>query len=372
MKNKLVLLGLVALIFASCSQHPAATPGNTFKISGTLKGLGNDTVWLLVRTDQGTVTDTGIARKDEFSFTGQCPEPQLYTLVWYHKAQKMHKEIFVENTAIMLSGPYDSAELVTISGSSPQKKYDEYLGLVKQVEDKIDAVENQEQPLDAQKDKALIASLDSSIDLLDRDKKEIAKKYIAGNTGSIVAPLVALRNFGIEPKLEEIEPIAKSMDTTAMSSYYGKQLSDLVKALKVTAIGAEAPDFTLSDTSGNPVSLSSYRGKLVLVDFWASWCGPCRRENPNVVKAYAKFHPKGLEILGVSLDQKHDKWVAAIEKDNLSWQHVSDLKGWGNVVGKQYAVRAIPGNFLIDKDGKIIAKNLHGDDLDKKLAEVLE
>ena len=133
-----------------------------------------------------------------------------------------------------------------------------------------------------------------------------------------------------------------------------------------------APAFTLNDTSGHPVSLDAYKGKVVLVDFWASWCGPCRRENPNVVKAYAKYHPKGLEILGVSLDENRDKWIAAIAKDNLSWQHVSDLKGWNNVVAKQYAVRSIPNNYLIGKDGKIMAKSLYGDKLTEQLEAALK
>jgi thiol-disulfide isomerase/thioredoxin len=111
---------------------------------------------------------------------------------------------------------------------------------------------------------------------------------------------------------------------------------------------------------------------VVLVDFWASWCVPCRHENPNVVKAYRQYHPKGLEILGVSLDEKRDKWIAAIAKDTLTWQHVSDLKYWNCAVAKQYAIRSIPNNYLIGKDGRIIAKSLHGEELQKKLAEVLK
>ena len=110
----------------------------------------------------------------------------------------------------------------------------------------------------------------------------------------------------------------------------------------------------------------------MLVDFWASWCGPCRAENPNVLKAYSKYHPKGFDILGVSLDEKKDKWEEAIKKDNLNWTQVSDLQGWKNSVAVLYGVQAIPMNFLIDKDGKIIAKGLRGDDLGKKLSEVLK
>ena len=128
----------------------------------------------------------------------------------------------------------------------------------------------------------------------------------------------------------------------------------------------------MNDTSGKPVALSSFKGKVTLLDFWAAWCGPCRRENPNVVKAYAKFHAKGLEIFAVSLDKNHDKWVEAISKDKLAWTHVSDLKYWDNEAAKLFGVRAIPANFLLDKEGKIIARNLSGDELMKKLSEVVK
>jgi len=149
-------------------------------------------------------------------------------------------------------------------------------------------------------------------------------------------------------------------------------LKERIDIAKKTGIGNYAIDFTQNDTLGKPVSLSSFKGKYVLVDFWASWCGPCRRENPNVVKVFNKFKDKNFTILSVSLDQPtgREKWMKAIHDDGLTWTHVSDLKYWDNAVAKQYAIRAIPQNFLIDPQGKIIAKNLRGEDLDLKLTEV--
>lgn len=145
-----------------------------------------------------------------------------------------------------------------------------------------------------------------------------------------------------------------------------------IKKMKGTAVGSPAPEISLNTPAGQKVALSSLRGKYVLIDFWASWCGPCRKENPNVVKVYNKFKSKNFEIFGVSLDDNKDKWLQAIEKDGLIWKHVSDLKGWASVGAAAYQVTGIPATFLIDQQGNIIAKNLRGEALEKKLEEILK
>jgi peroxiredoxin len=162
-----------------------------------------------------------------------------------------------------------------------------------------------------------------------------------------------------------------SLDEKVRQSQIGKSLAEFIAYNKVGAVGTDAIEFTQNDLSGKPLSLSSFKGKYVLIDFWASWCKPCREENPNVVKAYNKFKNRNFTILGVSLDQNGDAWKKAVEKDGLSWPQVSDLQAWNNSAAALYHVQSIPQNFLVDPNGKIIAKNLRAEQLETKLCEVL-
>lgn len=155
------------------------------------------------------------------------------------------------------------------------------------------------------------------------------------------------------------------------NSEVGKGLASNIAYYKVGAVGTEAMDFTQNDVDGKPVKLSSFKGKYVLLDFWASWCKPCRMENPNVVKVYNQFKDKNFTVVGVSLDQSKDAWIKAIQADKLTWNHVSDLQQWNNAVAQMYHIQSIPGNFLIDPTGKIIARDLRGEQLAKKLSEVI-
>jgi peroxiredoxin len=169
------------------------------------------------------------------------------------------------------------------------------------------------------------------------------------------------------------DKLFKGLSKQVQNSKEGVSLKKTIDVFMTVSIGAEAPLFTSPDTAGLPINLKDFRGKYVLLDFWASWCGPCREENPNVVKAYKQFREKNFTVLGVSLDQENKKeaWVKAINDDGLVWNHVSDLKYWNNAVAKLYAIRSVPQNFLIDPKGKIVAANLRGEELFKKLQELI-
>ena len=224
------------------------------------------------------------------------------------------------------------------------------------------------------KDSVWMAAIMAESKQIGDDEDAIMKKFAETHTKTLPG-LEALKQFaGSAPDYGTIQPMFAKLAPAVQSSADGKAYADMLEKVKAVSIGAIAPDFTQNDTEGKPVSLASFRGKYVLIDFWASWCGPCRAENPHVVKAFNEYKDKNFTILGVSLDQPNakDKWLKAIADDGLTWTQVSDLKFWKNEAAALYAVRAIPQNFLLDPQGKIIAKNLRGDALAAKLAEVIK
>ena len=205
-----------------------------------------------------------------------------------------------------------------------------------------------------------------------RSKGYSLDSLIAAHPASPVAAYFVVKDFAYKLDLEGMKAARARFDASLDGSSYIQQIESMIARMEKVQVGSVAPDFTLPDVDGNPVSLSSFRGKYVLVDFWAAWCPDCRKENPNIVAAWEKYKNKNFTVLGVSLDRKRDQWLGAIEKDKLAWTQVSDLKYWDSEAAVLYCIRWIPMSFLIDPEGKIVAIGLEGEELHNKLEELLK
>lgn len=366
---RIQILIFVIIVFFNACQDNQENKG--FTIKGNIKGLEDGTTYLMKYNKDGKFTkiDTSEIKDGKFQFEGKLKQPGILFINLHGKPAI---EIYAENSDITIKGKRDSLDNVMVSGSQVHEQYDYF-------KDQIKALEEQQQELyplfsEAKKNdnKKELNRLDSLYDAIEDDKIKIIKQYIADNPKTPVSLYAIRKHLVYYLDGKELEAQLSELDTSLHKFDTYKELAGRVDVLSKCAIGKKAPNFTLEDSTGKPVSLNDFRGNYLLLDFWASWCGPCRRENPNVVRMYKKYNDKGFEVLGVSLDSKRDKWLKAIEEDNLTWTHVSELKGWDSKAGKLYGVMSIPHTLLINKEGIIIDKNLKGKDLKEKLMELME
>jgi len=376
MKFFFLFCSLAIMAIESCQSTNSkkikiAAVDSSYIITGKITGL--DSGWAYLYHDQSIPEIIDSAKIDSgfFVFKGKTNVPELYSfLLPMANGFKLSRfDFFVENGLLSISGTKDSINKAVVSGSSTQEEYKNFMAGRKSLDDEIQKLENLYRVVEAKKDKRLLDSLDKIIDLINRKRKDYVKEYVKQHPSSYVAAFQVCQNFSYNPDAAEMENIYSNFDSTIQHSYFGKKIKDLLEIAKKTAIGSQAPDFSLSDVNRKQVSLSSFKGKYILVDFWASWCGPCRRENPNLVEAFKKYHAKGFDILGVTIDENKDDWIKAIKSDKLTWTHVQDLK---DTASRLYGVQGIPMSFLLDKEGKIVAKGLRGEELEKKLAELVK
>jgi len=372
---KLFILALLPLsIFAQ---------SESFTVKGTVGKLNSPSkVYLSYRQNKTVITDSASIKNGMFELKGQVSNPVKAKLVLDHAGKGLQSlrtpdfvELYLEKGVISLTSK-DSVYNAVVVGSvvnNDNRKLTEKLAAAKN-KMKVMMAEYYAAPDEKKKSKEFQDETEKRYNAITKEIQEIESAFIRDNPNSYVSLDIIKNTGGSIPNVEVLDSLFKSLTETIRNSSAGKELSERIDKLKLVAVGAIAPDFTQMTPENQPVKLSDFKGKYVLIDFWASWCGPCRAENPNVVKVYNQYKDNGFTVLGISLDNEkgRDAWLKAINKDQLTWTQVSDLKGWYNEVAALYSVKAVPQNFLIDPNGKIIAKNLRGEELAAKLKEIIK
>ncbi|HEY2582791.1 MAG TPA: TlpA disulfide reductase family protein [Mucilaginibacter sp.] len=368
------------IILAAISFLPVLVfaQGGKFEIEGTLGTFSAPAkAYLQYRVKDKTITDSVNLKDGKFHFQGVVEGDPVYAiLVFNAKGTGMshndYKTVFIEKGTITVTGT-DLIATASVAGTKTNDDNARYATALKPVNDAYDALEAKQKAAtpEQQQSDAFEKENNKAEKEIEAQESALNKKFIQDNPDSFRS-LITLESYAYGGDYPDIQQLFDGLSTAEKETEAGKKFAERLPKLKAVALGAVAPEFAEADTSGKVISLSSFRGKYVLIDFWASWCGPCRHENPNVVKAFNRFKGQNFTIIGVSLDRPgaKDKWLKAIHKDGLTWTQVSDLKFWDSKTAGLYVVRGIPQNFLLDPNGKIIAKNLRGDDLENKLEEL--
>lgn len=366
-------LAVLIFIIQSCAGVNKRSDNSAYKVEGLITGAANKMVYL---TDKAFYNDTHpkdsvmADSSGHFLFTGKLKEPTFYALTLQDINAPV--DFILENCAITISGSTDSLWTATVKGSKENDIHQEFIpftGYYANMES-FNAIEVAYDSASKAGDTAAFTRMKSQKAELSLTFRKSVRRFM--NTYPLSVTAVNTLFYFIQDDLDGADSLLRGFESSAIGQHeqvsYFRKLIDTRKSLLP---GKIAPDFNQIDTSGKMVSLSSFRGRYVLVDFWASWCGPCRQENPNLVKIYNRYKNKGFNILSVSLDDNKENWMKAIKKDQLQqWSHVSDLKGWKNAAAVQYGIDVVPASMLLDPSGKIIAKNLRGEDLEKKIQEL--
>lgn len=375
--KQLISFILLSLIF-SCKPEIKDHYEIDVKAPGIYNGMR---VYMKTRNERGQFInkDTAIVLDEKFSFKGIRNEPTLEYL--FIDGYKSSLPLIVENGSINITINKDSLHASIITGTKSNNEYSQYALKEKQLTSKVSKLTPLFKEATINNSPAKV-EIYKSITLAKKELASMPLEFIKSNNNSYVSAI--LLNSIVKNKqtsITDLETLFSNLADPIKTSEYGKTVAVTIESQKLlrqqqkgVQIGDLAPDFSAKTPDGKTLALNDIKGKVTIIDFWASWCGPCRRENPYVVKTYNEYHDKGLEIISVSLDKngQKDRWIKAIQDDNMMWNHLSNLQSWQDPIAKRYGVRSIPATFILDETGKVIAKNLRGKALKNKIAQLLD
>ena len=370
--KKIAFIIASTLLIVSCNN----LKDNEFLISGTADGVENGKkVFIEIQTETGSLAkDTAVVKDGKFELKGITDGIDIgFVRI---ENEQINLPIILEEGKIEINIVKDSIHKSTLGGTPNNDKFHTFNLKTRAISEKVMKFEKDNGPAmqkaQTSKDTVTINKLLKEYQKFQNEMNDYSKKFIKDNPDAYLSALL-LENFLMRQYLtpEEVKTYFNGLSKEIQETKSGKKIKTALDATTAIVVGKPAPNFSAPSPEGKTISLKESLGKVTIIDFWASWCGPCRAENPNVVALYNEFHPQGLNIIGVSLDKDATKWKDAIAKDGLNWPHVSNLKFWDEPIAKQYNVQSIPATFILDAKGNIVAKDLRGDALRAKVKELL-
>ncbi len=368
MRQLIYLLAAVSLTMTSCSG------GDKYVITGKVEGsYDGDKVYMMNRVNREFInTDSTVIKNGEFRFEGSEATPVSRYLAWTDgENDPIYVDFFLENGKIQVNLTEDPST-TTVKGTPTNDAFQSFKNDMAAVQQKMQAIYStlSDTSVSQEQRDAKMAEMEDT----EKEMINIIKSNISKNSKSALGAML-LNNYNYYMDYDVVEGLLADVPANVLEGDEGlTKLKERVEVSKNTVVGKKFVDLEMLTPEGNPIKLSDYagKGKIVLIDFWASWCGPCRREMPRLVEAYAKYKDKGFEIVGVSFDRDGDSWIKGIKDLNITWPQMSDLKYWESEGAKVYAIRSIPHVVLLDKDGTIVSRGLHGDELQEKIKELMD